>query len=186
MSWRGARSSMTEPEDPQPVKLIVAVLWREADALDAARGRMAAAWGPIDLEGPDRPFDATDYYEPEMGAGLVRRLLSFERLIAPEEIAAVKLRACGIERELARGAARRVNLDAGYLDLNKLVLASLKPGPQKIHLGGGVWADIVCLYRKGGFLTFEWTFADFKDGRYDGDLLRIRERYKAALRGRGA
>lgn len=175
---------MSEPEYPQPVKLIVAALWREAEALDAARGRMAAAWGPIDFEGADHPFDATDYYEREMGPGLLRRLLAFERLIAPEQIAAVKLRAREIEGELARGARRSVNLDAGYLDHNKLVLASLKRGPQKIHLVGGVWADMVCLYRKGGFLTFEWTFADFKDGRYAGDLLRIREGYKAALRAR--
>jgi hypothetical protein len=177
---------MREPEKAPPVKLFVAALWREPEAFTEARARMTAAWGPIDFEGPDHPFDATEYYDAEMGRMLSRRLISFARLVAPDELAAIKLEACAIEKALARDGARTVNLDAGYLDANKLVLASLKQGPQKIYLGRGVWADLVALYRKGKFLSFEWTFADFKDGRYDHDLLRIRERYKEARREGGA
>ncbi len=173
---------MREPANAPPVKLLVAALWRDAEALRQAYIRMTAAWGPIDFEGPDRPFDATDYYDDEMGRDLVRRIIGFARLISPEDIAAIKLEACTIEQTLAREGARTVNLDAGYLDANKLVLASLKQGPQKVYLGRGIWADLVALYRKGKFLTFEWTFADFKDGRYDRDLLHIREKYKESLR----
>ncbi len=173
---------MIEPEGARRVKLFAAVLWRAADVLATARQAMAGQWGPVDFEGADHPFDVTDYYEPEMGAGLIRRLVSFERIIAPEEIVRIKHEACAIERELSAGTTRRVNLDVGYLDVNKVVLASLKYGAMKVHLGDGVWADIVCLYRKGRFLAFDWSFADFKDGRYEKDLLALRSRYKAALR----
>jgi hypothetical protein len=172
------RNSMHEPEKAPLVKLFVAALWRDPAALAEACTRMTAAFGAIDFEGPDHAFDATNYYDAEMGPGLSRRLISFAPLISPERIAALKLEACALEKALARGEARTVNLDAGYLDTNKVVLASLKQGPQKIYLGSGVWADLVALYRKGTFLSFEWTFADFKDGRYERDLLRIRERYK--------
>jgi hypothetical protein len=120
-----------------------------------------------------------------MGVDLKRRIISFGRIIAPDDIAAIKHEAGAIERDLAAGATRRVNLDAGYLDVNKLVLASLKYGAMKVYLRNGVWADIVCLYRKGRFLSFDWSFPDFKDGRYEKELLAIRERYKQGLRGTG-
>ena len=77
---------------------------------------------------------------------------------------------------------RRVNLDPGYLDLHKLVLASVKYGPMKIHLGKGVYADLVCRYSEGAFRHLEWTFRDFREGRYDAELIAIRGIYRAQLR----
>ncbi len=47
---------------------------------------MKLIWGEFDYLGPDHPFDITDYYQPEMGPQIRRRLLSFERLVTPESI----------------------------------------------------------------------------------------------------
>ena len=170
------------PEAPQPVKLLAAVLWADASALGQALGRLEGLWGPIDVRGPPRAFDATRYYEPEMGPGLARTIIAFARLDSPEVLVARKLESAAIEAELRGPSGRRVNIDVGYLDVHKVVLGSLKHGPQKIWLGRGVWADIVCRYSRGAFHPFEWTFPDFRDGRYDEELLRIREAYKSALR----
>lgn len=173
---------MAAPQLPDPVKLLVAVLWADAAALRTAVERLETQWGPVDHTGPDRPFDLTNYYVPEMGPQLQRRLLAFERLVAPESIREAKLICNGIEDALAHDSQRSVNLDIGYLDHNKLVLASAKNAGQKIHLGDGIYADLVARYKAGRYQPFEWTFPDFKDGRYDGELQAIRARYREQLR----
>ena len=173
---------MGTPVDPDPVKLFVAALWSEREALDESARRMAKLWSEVDYEGPDHSFDVTDYYVPEMGEGLQRRLLSFTELVSPERIAEAKLAANEIEDALCGPGGRRVNLDVGYLDIHKVVLASVKYGPQKVYLGRGVYADIVCRYSRGIFHPFEWSFPDFRDGRYQEELAAIRARYKIQLR----
>ena len=81
---------------------------------------------------------------------------------------------------------RTVNLDIGYLDIHKIVLASGKYDAQKVHLGRGVYADIVCRYSGGGFQPYEWTFPDFRERLYDADFREIRRRYKRQLREQNA
>jgi hypothetical protein len=167
---------MARPSAPEPVKYFVAVLWAD-DALAEAKGPLSACLGGIDFEGPDRPFDRTDYYEQEMGPALMRRLVAFEPLRGPDELAAAKLACIAVEDALAGPAGRRVNLDVGYLDHNKIVLASVKAAGQKIYLRDGIYADLVGRYEKGRYQPFAWTFPDFKDGRYDEELAALREKY---------
>lgn len=173
---------MARPQAATPVKLLVAVLWATADALQAALDALQATWGPMDFTGADRPFDRTDYYLQEMGAGLQRRLIAFAELVPPESLRAAKLRSNSIEDQLSAQRGRCVNLDIGYLDHNKIVLASVKYAGQKIHLGDGVYADLVARYKHGRYQPFEWTFPDFRDGRYDGELAQLRQIYLQQLR----
>ncbi len=173
---------MAQVEAVEPVKLLVALLWADGRSRDAALAQMEVRWGAIDFNGDDHPFDVTDYYEAEMGPSLRRRLVSFSRMIPPESLPEVKLACNRIEERLARRGRRRVNLDAGYLDHSKVVLASMKFAGQKIHLGQGVYADLMSRYRKGRYRPLEWAFPDFRDGRYDRDLARIRELYMGQRR----
>jgi hypothetical protein len=175
---------LAKPQIPDPVKLFVAALWTESGALQRAIAELCSQWGDIDFAGADHPFDMTDYYEPEMGERLHRRLISFALLVPPESISEAKHLTNGIEDRIAGEKGRMVNLDIGYLDHNKIVLASFKGAGQKIYLRDGVWADLVARYRKGGYSPFEWTFPDFKDGRYDQELLKIRQIYMQQLRNR--
>lgn len=173
---------MAKPQSVDPVKLFVAVLWSEPDSLQSALEELRRHWGDMDYIGPNHAFDITDYYQPEMGGGLQRRLVSFIKLVPPDCLCLAKYICNEIEDHLAGEKGRRVNLDVGYLDHNKIVLASFKGAGQKIYLGEGVWADMVARYRQGRYQPFEWTFPDFRDSRYDTELSEIRRTYLDQLR----
>jgi hypothetical protein len=172
---------MAVPQPPKPVKYFIALLWGDTTILPQVEAELERHWGPIDFHGPDHPFGNT-YYDTEIGSNLQRRLVTFAPLRSPEELASAKLRCNEIETHLAGPAGRRVNLDVGYLDHNKIVFASAKGLGQKIYLGQGIYADLVARYGQGRYLPFEWTFPDFKDGRYDAELAEIRQRYLQQVR----
>lgn len=173
----GRGNSVAAPASVEKVKLFVAILYQAREAAVEAESRLEEMWGRIDYRGPDLPFDMTDYYQQEMGTELLRRLMSFQELVPPESLQQAKLRTNEVEAALTVEGKRRVNLDVGYLDHNKIVLGSVKYAGQKIHLGGGVYADLIARYRRGRYQPFEWTFPDFRDGRYDDQLNTIRRIY---------
>ena len=118
-----------------------------------------------------------------MGEALERTLVSFQRPTSPGELVNLKHECVKLEKALADEPGHRTaNLDAGYLDHGKFVLASLKPAGQKIYLAHGVYADLVARYSGGQYRPFEWTFPDFTSGVYDEDLAMIRQRYLEQLR----
>jgi hypothetical protein len=170
---------------PPKAKLFVAQLIApevraRADLVDRA---LAEAFGPIDLAGPDWPFEFTDYYTPEMGAGLIRRIVGFERLIDPAFLVRAKLITNGLEAELTRvlrgeAPGRVVNLDAGYLTFGQVLLATTKSYSHRIYLDNGIWAEVTLRYVKGRYEKWEWTYPDYADGRYNEFWLAMREKLK--------
>jgi hypothetical protein len=173
-----------KPKEGAPVKLVAAVLAGRGFDLDRLLFPMLEErFGAIDHRGEAHPFDGTDYYEDEMGPGLERLIISFEPLCEATGIVQAKLDTAAIEEDLAAEGGRRVNIDPGYMDYYKIVLASFKEGPQKIYLGQGVYADPILLYFEGEYGALPWTFPDFKSGAYREDFREIRALYKKARRG---
>lgn len=125
------------------------------------------------------PFDKTSYYEPEMGKGLYRGVISFERTVEPQEIGREKELSNALEQKISgKENGRSVNIDIGYMDLDKVVLPSYKRGPFKLYVGGGLWLDMILHYAKGKFIPTEWAFDDFRRNPYEHDLLLVREKFK--------
>lgn len=145
-------------------------------------------FGPVDYRSAFLPFEGASYYDAEMGAPLWRGWLSFRGLADPADLPIWKHEARAVEdsRRHGPGAPRaggRVwNLDIGYLDADKLVLASFKQGPFKLYLGRAVWADPLLGYSRGAFIPLPGAFPDFRDGRYDKVLGIIRDRLMAERR----
>jgi hypothetical protein len=173
---------MASPQFPEPVKYFAAILWADLATLQQALALLEEKFGPLDYMGPDYSFDVSNYYEAEMGPNLRRRLISFRNLEMPNKLPDYKILTNAIEMRLAKEGSRLVNVDIGYLDDNKVVLASCKKAGQKIYLTAGIWADMIARYKQGRYQPFEWSFLDFKDGRYDEDLLKIRALYMQQLR----
>jgi hypothetical protein len=168
---------------PAPVKLFLVTLHQDEALLNEAIGKFSESWGEADFESEDFPFEETDYYQKEMGGGLKRRFYSFSKLILPDQIVDAKLQSNRIEEELAKDGSRQVNLDPGYLDTYKVVLASAKFGGQKIYMRDGIYADMTLTMYKGKWEAFLWGFPDFKSRKYDEVLNKIRDIYKGQLRG---
>jgi hypothetical protein len=166
-----------------PVKYLAGLLFGpDFDPEEELYPRLEDIFGPIDSESADHPFDMTDYYSGEMGGGLLRRFVSFSGLGSPLDLVKKKLACRAVEDKFLRKGNRRVNIDPGYLDYFKLVLASFKEGPQKIYLGRMVFADMILLYESGDFRVLPWTFPDFAGGRYMDYLRTVREAYRIERR----
>ncbi|HSG27183.1 MAG TPA: DUF4416 family protein, partial [Candidatus Krumholzibacterium sp.] len=120
-----------------------------------------------------------------MGGGIERTILSFAPLGEAPDLPRVKLATTEIEDSFSASGCRTVNIDPGYIDFFKAVLASFKEGPQKIYLGRGVYADPVLTFMDGRWDVFRWTFPDFRKGLYMEDFDAIRKIYKLDMRGPG-
>ncbi len=126
---------------------------------------------------------AADYYSAEMGAGLGRRFVTFEGLIRPEELPAVKLCTNALAEKFAGdGGARRVNIDPGYLARQHFILATGKGYSHRPYLGRGIYADLTLEYRKETFRPLEWTYPDYRAERTIGMLNALRNRYRIQLK----
>lgn len=171
-----------KPSEPLPVKLFMAILYSDAELLQQARLLLVSRYGDIDFWDQPTEFTVTDYYGPEMGRPIYRHFIGFAQLINPKEIARIKIETNAIEDQLAVAGQRKVNLDAGYLDYDKVVLASAKYNGQKVYLDHGIWADLTLRYEKGQFYPFPWSFPDFKAGLYNQTFMRMREVYKIQMK----
>ncbi|MBI4242942.1 MAG: DUF4416 family protein [Planctomycetes bacterium] len=162
------------------VKLFYGLIHASQVEIDTHKTLLENIHGKIDYSSPAYPFNVTNYYEKEMGTDLSRSFFSFEKLIEPEEIIAIKQKSKSYENQFLTDGKRSVNLDPGYLDFYKIVLPSFKEGGHKLYIKDGIYLDIVLLYDKG-WKPFIWTFPDFSSGRYDTDFDKIRTFYKKQI-----
>ena len=173
-------------QKPEPVKPIVALLAGRVEWLDAAAERVTEWLGPIDITSPTWPFTFTHYYDEVMGPNLLRRLVSFERLIDPGALASIKRRTNALEAELTErfsDVPRPVNIDPGYVTSAKLVLASAKDFSHRIYLADGIFAEVTLTFRRGRWESLPSTFPDYASGLYDGFLNEVRQSWKRQLHG---
>lgn len=173
-------SHLTEPED---VQLICSLFSPEEDLVLRCLRELESIFGATDWVSPAIFFDRTRYYEKEMGWPLHRRFAAFRELIRPEALVDAKIQTQELEERHTREGKRRVNVDPGYLSLERLVLATGKNYTHRIYLSRGVYADLTLVFQRGTFRGLEWTYRDYGSPEMIEILNGIRERYKARLRG---
>ena len=165
-----------------PGKALIGVLFQKEDIYQQFLRHLETIEVEIELESEFYKFDSTDYYQEEMGSGLYRIFLSLKGLYPVEQSVSLKNETNSWENEWKEAGKRTLNLDPGYLDLHKVVLLSAKEGPQKIYLGGGIWADLNLIRKAGRFEALPWTFPDLRESRYHSFFERVRENLKLDLK----
>jgi hypothetical protein len=167
------------------VKLFVGILVSDRRFLEDVEKRLIAEYGPIDHRSAIVPFDFTEYYEKEMGDVIDRVFLSFERLIDADRLPGIKRRTNQLEEDIAATPAsvkRPVNLDPGYLEHAKVILASTKNFYHRIYLGEGIFGEVTMHFKNNTYQFFPWTYPDYQSRDYQEFFLRVRQIYRSQLR----
>ncbi|MEN8208209.1 MAG: DUF4416 family protein [Candidatus Fermentibacteria bacterium] len=174
---------MPGPIDALPVIPVISVISSEEELKKETQLILESRFSSTNLSSGLYPFDLSDYYEEEMGMELTRQWFSFEVLRDASRLTEWKLTCAEVEEQFQDSLSnRRVNIDPGYLDYGKLVLASFKSAPDKIYMGRGVWAHTCLRYGHGQFTAPDHSFPDFIEGRFNDFMLEVRKRYREILK----
>ncbi len=168
---------MGQPKLSAKVCLISALCYR--DQCDAAKSLelLVEAFGPIQQMSSVFDFTHTTYYQKEMGSALKKFFCCFDNLIDPMDVVEVKLKTNAIEEHLNKDGRRLVNIDPGYLEAAKLVLATTKNFSHRIYLGKGVYGDVQLFWRQGRFQSNPWTYPDYLDSISLAFFTEVRKGY---------
>jgi hypothetical protein len=174
---------MSNPCEAEDVKLISSLFSSQSELIDRIILEMERLFGPTDWISPAFFFDRTKYYAKEMGWPLHRRFISFKTLVRPQDIVEIKRKTNILENQESQGGKRKINIDPGYVALERLVLATGKNYTHRIYLSKGIYADLTLIFQRGSFSSLEWTYKDYGDPKIIGYFNEVRERYKSQIRG---
>jgi len=170
------------PEEARKVKLISSLFSSEEELIEKVIKKMEGYFGPVDWMSEKLLFNRTKYYAKEMGWPLYRRFISFSRLIPPDSIVDIKLTTNRVENEHLLERRRRINIDPGYIALERLVLVTSKNYIHRIYLKKGLYADLTLVFRAGTFKPLAWTYPDYADEKVIGYFNMLRNGYLYHLR----
>ncbi|UCF82326.1 MAG: DUF4416 family protein [Desulfobacteraceae bacterium] len=173
---------MSQPHEPEPVKLISSLFSPDKDLIATVIGEMAKIFGSVDWISPELLFDRTKYYAREMGWPLHRRFISFSQLVPADNLVEIKLKTNEVEQQHIREGNRLVNIDPGYISPERLILATGKNYVHRVYLKNGIYADLTLLFQRGSFEPLKWTYPDYAAPEIIGFFNEIRERYMEQMR----
>jgi len=168
---------MSRPAPPCPAKLVIGMFMRDTDLLVPVTGMLEDQFGPVDITSRWLPFDCTAYYEPEMGTGLRRRMLAFKDLVNQEDLPRIKRFTNSVEENHLAGESRRINIDPGYMLMERFVLATGKNFSHRIYIGQGIYADLTLIFENRTFRALPWTYPDYAREDMLDFLHKVRGKY---------
>lgn len=113
------------------------------------------------IKSPEFDFSHTSYYEPEMGENLIKYFALYERVEFPDDLSDYKIQAVNIEAEHMVDGKRMINIDPGYVAMEKIVAASTKNFTHRVYIRDNIYGDLQLLRRKGKYIPMDWTFQDY-------------------------
>jgi len=155
--------------------LVMGVLLSGGEDFAPIAGRLVQEFGPIKEKTQAENFLWTDYYNNEMGSGILRFYLLFENKVDPQRLAEIKRTTNGVETDFSRDGKRPVNLDPGLLAPGRFVLATTKDRAHRIALRDGIFAELTLIYERGAFHPLPWTYPDWASEPVRAMLARWRK-----------
>jgi len=168
-------------KNPVPVKFFIAVLFENSSVLETIIPQLEKEFGPIQWRSPIIDFTYTNYYQ-DIGEKLKRIFLVFQELFDPGDLASRKILTNQLETQSGDTyKIRKINLDPGYFDGGKIVLATTKNFSHRVYIGKGIYAEATIRWEKGDFRPFEYTYPDYASKEYRPSLIQIRNLYREDL-----
>jgi len=179
---------MREILRPLPVKLFMGMLSPDPALFDTCADIVRREYGPVDYQSELVPWTNSDFYTEEMGSGILRKFIFFERVMDPGDLSAIKINTTMLEKNFAVQAGhrvrRRINLDPGYVTEAKVVLATAKDYSHRLYIGKGIYAEVTLRYgnKDRSFTPFDYTYLDYCSEPYITMFNKARELLRTALR----
>ena len=160
-------------------KLIIGVIYHEKEILDRALEILTREFGEIEAVSEDFSFskEFSTYYDEEMGGEGLRRIYSFKETVDPSRQAAIKLRTNEIEAELSQDGGRQINLDPGFINHGRLLLATTKATGFRIPLSDGIYTELTLFWARGGWQKLPWTYRDYQSEKVQKFITQVRRTY---------
>ncbi len=173
---------MSLPRPPGPAKLVIGLITKEKRLFKEAAGDLSKNFGQAEMVSAWLPFDYTDYYESEMGVPLFRRVLAFQHLVEQTTLPEIKTVTNRLEEKYSKDNKRQINIDPGYLLLERFVLATGKNYAHRIYIGKKIYADLTLIFQKGDFQPLPWTYPDYADRDLIDFLGKVRNKLRIDLK----
>ena len=162
-----------------PAFLIFAIFSKHDSLLEEIVQELQDKFGPLPLRSEKFPFDQTAYYARQMGNGIQKQFLAGSTFFDIGTLAEVKRATNLIEEKVAQSGRfdveRPINIDPGYVDLGKLILASTKDHAHRVYLNDGIFAEVTLWIKDSAWQFWPWTYPDYKQHVATDFFLTVRE-----------
>lgn len=165
-------------------KLIIGVIYSDKEIFDKAMKMLTDAFGEIDGMCEEFSFseEFSNYYDEELGGEGLRRIYSFKNTVSPSRQAEIKELTNQFEQILSLDGNRKINLDPGFINHGRLMLATTKKTGFRIPLSNGIYTELTLFYARGQWHKFPWTYRDYQSERVQKFLTEVRNKYLAQRR----
>ena len=160
-------------------KLIIGVIYSDKEIFEGAMARVFEKFGPADMVSEEFSFseEFSGYYDEELGGEGMRRIYSFERLVDASEQAEIKEWTNALELELAVDGNRKINLDPGFINHGRLMLATTKKAGFRIPLKRGIYTELTLFWARGAWQKLPWSYRDYQSERVQSFITKVRAKY---------
>ena len=160
-------------------KLIVGVIYHDEEIFNKALCDLKEEFGEIDFSCEEFSFSGefSSYYDEELGGEGLRRIYSFKALVEPDRQAEIKKFTNALEAKYSQDGKRLINLDPGFINHGRLMLATTKEAGFRIPLSDGIYTELTLFYARGGWHKLPWTYRDYQSERVQKFITEVRAEY---------